>query len=108
MFDTHGCVAEYFTTKSAGAAFAVVMNAYHGICGSNTPTDGASEHPNRGFWDAVFNPHLLPDGVYRYYGAANQYSKHRNIFRLDEPWMRWCLYESNLFGHPSLPIPAAP
>jgi hypothetical protein len=104
-FDTAECLAEAFTTKNACGAFAVIMNARWGW-GAMESTD-PSQCYHRWFWDAAFytdpdHPDPDPPGTGCTYGAANQYSKEKNIFRFAAPadpappwWkeqfcMRWC------------------
>jgi len=102
-FDTGDCIAEYFTAKTAHGAFAVVMNARYGW-GEFASTDGPSQRFHRYFWDGVFNQEV--EEKY-YYGPANQYAKEMNIPRIGEECMRWCYYETNLLGDPSLVIKGA-
>jgi hypothetical protein len=93
-FDGTECWAETMNIKTDHGAFALVMNARYGWGDWNT-TDGPSQRFNREFWDAVFgeaSPEL---------GRANQDSKEDNLYRVNEPCMRWCTYELNLFGDPS-------
>ena len=99
-FDTGDCIAEYFTAKTAHGAFAVVMNARYGW-GEYSSTDGPSQRFHRYFWDGVFDETV--EDMY-YYGAANQYAKEMNIPRIGEECMRWCYYETNLLGDPSLVV----
>jgi hypothetical protein len=99
-FDGYECIAEYFTTKTSHGAFAVIMNARYGW-GEFDSTDGPSQRFHRWFWDGVFNPDV--DERY-YYGAANQYSKEMNIPRLEDDCTRYCFYELNLLGDPSVEI----
>jgi len=91
----HDCIAEYLTVKTEGAAFAGIMNARYGwgVVGS---TDGASQRYHREFWDAVFGENITE------IGKANQDSKEDNIYRINHAVMRWCYYQLNLFGDPSL------
>ena len=98
-FDTNECFAEVVTTMEEGA-FAVVMNARYGW-GAHNSTDGASQHYDRQFWDALFSEGIT--GL----GKMNQDSKEDNSNRLNESCMRWCYYELNLFGDPELAIKAS-
>jgi len=91
------CWAEYMNIKTDHGAFAVIMNARYGW-GELNSTDGASQRFNREFWDAIFSsaegkPEL---------GRANHDSKEDNLYRINEDYMRWCYYELNLFGDPSV------
>jgi hypothetical protein len=98
--DGTDCWAETINIKTDHGAFAVVMNARYGW-GENNSTDGASQRYNREFWDAVFGEGM-PE-----LGKANQDSKEDNLYRVNEPAMRWCTYELNLFGDPSTIIKGA-
>lgn len=95
--DGTDCWAEYMNIKIDYGAFAVVMNARYGF-GEFSSTDGASERFNREFWDAVFNPN---EG-FAQIGPANSDSKEDNIYRINDDCMRWCYYELNLFGDPTI------
>jgi hypothetical protein len=94
-FDYSDCIAEHWTVKTDHAAFAVIMNARYGwyVQGS---TDGASQRFHREFWDAIFGEDI-PE-----IGKANQDSKEDNIYRINGACMRWCYYQTNLFGDPTL------
>lgn len=104
--DSTGCMAEYFTVDYAHGAFAAVMNARYGWGRARTacPTDGPSHRFNREFWDAVFNPAENK----RELGRANRDSKEDNLYRIDEPAMRWCYYQLNLFGDPTVAVQEPP
>ena len=96
-FDDTECWAETINIKTDHGAFAVIMNARYGF-GTYNSTDGPSQRFNREFWDAVFNPaEGLPE-----LGRANQDSKEDNLYRVNEDCMRWCTYELNLFGDPTV------
>jgi len=95
------CWAEYATVKTEYGAFAAIMNSRSGIAGSNT-TDGASHRYNREFWDAVFSPQENRNT----YGRAIADAKEDNLYRINELWMRYCYYEINLLGDPSLKVGA--
>ncbi|MCU0304142.1 MAG: C25 family cysteine peptidase [Thermoanaerobaculales bacterium] len=86
--------AETMNLKTDHGAFALVMNARYGW-GEFNSTDGASQRFNREFWDAVFGE-ATPE-----LGKANQDSKEDNLYRINDPAMRWCAYELNVFGDPS-------
>jgi len=94
-FDVNDCIAESFVVKTDSAAFAVIMNARYGwgVVGS---TDGANQRFHRQFWDALFSEGMVSLGM------ANQDSKEDNLHRIFGNCMRWCHYELNLFGDPSL------
>jgi hypothetical protein len=94
-FDGTDCWAEYMHIKTDSGGFAVIMNARYGW-GQYNSTDGPSQWFNRQFWDAVYGEGLMEAG------PANQDSKEDNIHRINEPCGRWCYYELNLFGDPTL------
>lgn len=92
---SYDCIAEYFTVKTDRAAFAVIMNARYGW-GVKGDTDGASQRFHREFWDAIFSEDILE------IGKANQDSKEDTIPYINRACMRWCYYQLNLFGDPTL------
>jgi hypothetical protein len=101
-FDDAECWAEYMGIKTDYGAWAVIMNARYGW-GASYSTDGASQRFNREFWDAVFNSaEGMPE-----IGRANGDSKEDNLYRINEDCMRWCYYEINLFGDPTVSIRGA-
>jgi PKD repeat protein len=96
-FDTDTCIGEYFTTNADNAAFASVFNSRYGWGRLNTK-DGQSGRFNREFWDAVFGEH------YSQLGDIFADQKHDLSHRITEPCMRWCYYEINLFGDPTVSL----
>jgi len=64
--------------------------------GSPGSTNGPSQRYHRYFWDAVFGEDITV------IGKANQDSKEENLKKINGQCMRWCYYEMNLFGDPSL------
>jgi len=98
-FDGMDCWAEYMTVKTDHGAFALVMNARQGW-GTFTTTDGPSQRYNREFWDAVYNPMEGKPEL----GRAHHDSKEDNLYRINEACMRWCYYETTLFGDPTVII----
>ena len=98
----HDCFAEYMTVNSSHGAVAAIMNAHYGW-GVRGDTDGPSQRFDREFWDALF----AEDERKVTLGKANQDSKEDNLYRIDEPCMRWCYYELNLFGDPALAVKGA-
>jgi hypothetical protein len=96
-FDDGDCMAEYFTVKTTHAAFAAIMCARYGW-GTPGGTNGPSQYFNRFFWDAVFGENITS------IGKANQDSKEENLKRIYGDCMRWCYYEMNLFGDPTLTL----
>jgi hypothetical protein len=94
-FDNGDCIAEYFTVKTPRAAFAVVMNARYGWFWSYS-TDGDSQRFHRQFWDAIFGENI------KEIGRANHDSKEDNLPIIGRSCIRWCYYQTNLFGDPAL------
>ncbi len=93
--DGYDCIAEHFTVKTEHAAVMVIMNARYGWFWSYS-TDGDSQRFNRELWDAVFAEDM-PE-----VGRANQDSKEDNIPIITRSCIRWCYYQLNLFGDPTL------
>jgi hypothetical protein len=89
------CIAEYFTVKNTNGAFAGIWNARYGFFWSYS-TDGDSQRYHRQFWDAVFGENI------KEMGRANHDSKEDNLFLIQRSCMRWCYYETNLFGDPAV------
>ena len=89
------CIAEHFTIKTDHGAFAVVANARYGF-GASGSTDGANQRYHRQFIDAIFGEGLIQ------LGRANQDSKEDNLYRIHQSAMRWCYYEINLLGDPTI------
>lgn len=96
-FDGTDCWAETINIKTDAGAFAVIMNARYGW-GTSNSTDGPSQRFNREFWDAIFNASEAKPRI----GPANHDSKEDNLYRISDDCMRWCYYEINLFGDPTL------
>ncbi len=96
-FDYSDCIAEHFTVKTTHAAFAGIWNARYGFFWSYS-TDGDSQRLHRQFWDAIFGE-MIPE-----IGRANHDSKEDNLPIIGRSCIRWCYYETNLFGDPSLQI----
>jgi hypothetical protein len=96
-FDNADCWAEYMNIKTDNGGFAVIMNARYGF-GEYNSTDGPSQRFNRELWDAVYG-----EGIPEL-GRANQDSKEDNLYRINQECMRWCTYEINLFGDPTLRV----
>ena len=94
-FDGTDCWAETANIKTDHAAFGVVMNARYGW-GQYESTDGPSQRFNREFWDAVYGEGMME------MGRANQDSKEDNLYRINDECGRWCYYELNLFGDPTV------
>jgi len=105
-FDECDCFAEYLTVKSSHGAFATIMNSRYGW-GKFNSTDGPSQRFAREFFDAIFNEGVR-DPIKTRLGVANQDSKEDNLWRINEPCMRWCYYELNLFGDPQISLKPVP
>ena len=88
------CIAEHLTTSTRSGMFAVVFNSRYGW-GMPNSTDGPSQRYNREFWNAFFGDNNL------HLGKMNTYSHQKNLWRINEPCMRWCYYELNLLGDPA-------
>jgi Peptidase family C25/Propeptide_C25 len=93
--DGGDCIAEYFTVKNTHGAFAGIWNARYGFFWSYS-TDGDSQRYHRQLWDAVFGENI------KEIGRANHDSKEDNLFLIQRSCMRWCYYETNLFGDPAV------
>lgn len=91
----YDCIAEHFTIKTDHGAFAVIANARYGY-GASGSTDGANQRYHRQFIDAIFGEGILQ------LGRANQDSKEDNLPRINQQVMRWCYYEINLLGDPTI------
>ena len=89
------CIAEHFTVKTDTGAFAGIWNARYGWFWSES-TDGDSQRFHRQFWDAVFGEQIPQ------IGRANSDSKEDNLAIINRSCIRWCYYQLNLFGDPSL------
>jgi len=96
-FDEEDCIAEHFTVKTTYGAFAGIWNARYGWFWSYS-TDGDSQRFHREFWDAIFGEGM-PE-----IGKANHDSKEDNIPIIGRSMIRWCFYQTNLFGDPSINI----
>jgi len=94
-FDNDDCFAEYMTIKTENGAFAGIWNARYGWFWAYS-TDGDSQRFAREFWDAVFDENISE------IRKANQDSKEDNLYLIGRSCIRWCYYELNLFGDPTL------
>ena len=94
-FDNDDCFAEHMTVKTENGAFAGIWNARYGWFWAYS-TDGDSQRFAREFWDAVFDENISE------ISKANQDSKEDNLYLIRRSCMRWCYYELNLFGDPTL------
>jgi len=94
-FDMGDCIAEHFTVKTTHAAFAGVLNARYGwyIPGSD---NGLSQMYHRTFVSGLLKKN---QGTI---GKTNHYSKEYYAAMINQNGMRWCYYQTNLFGDPTL------
>lgn len=91
------CILEAFTTI-AHAAVAYVGNSRYGW-GNYSTTNGPSQHFDRQFFDALFDEGITT------LGWMNQDSKEDNAWMVvGDNIIRWCYYELNLFGDPTLDV----
>ncbi len=97
-YGSEDCFAEKFTTLETGLV-ATIMNSRYGW-GQHNSTDGASQYFDREFFDAIFGENITAIGI------ANDKSKEDNIGNLSshQGAIRWCAYQLNLFGDPSMDI----
>ena len=94
-FDEDACILERMTNLSTGYA-AFIGNSRYGWY-SPGQTSGPSQLFDREFFDAIFGEEI------RELAAANNDSKHDLVsWANSQGTMRWCYYELNLFGDPSL------
>lgn len=94
-FDQGDCIGEHFTVKTQHAAFAGVFNARYGWYSPGS-ANGLSQKFHRSFVKGLFEEEL---GTI---GRTNHYSKEYYISSINQNGMRWCFYQTNLFGDPSL------
>lgn len=87
-------ICEYFTTVEE-AAVAFVGNSRYGY-GEHNSTNGSSQYFDRQFFDAVFG-----EEIYRI-GACNDDSKVDNIPFITYGANRWCYYQLNVMGDPTI------
>ncbi len=90
------CFSEKITTLET-ADVATIGNSRYGW-GAHSSTDGASQYFDRQFFDAIFGEDITEIGI------ANADSKEDNVPFINGSAIRWCFYELNLFGDPSMDI----
>ncbi len=96
-YSEEDCFAEKITTIETGDV-ACIGNSRYGW-GNLDNTDGPSQFFDRLFFDAIFGQGITA------IGDANNYSKESNVSFIElDPVKRWCDYEINLFGDPSMDI----
>jgi hypothetical protein len=91
------CIAEILTAELEYGAYACILNARYGL-GSEDTIESPSGALDESFLKALFTENI------RELGPANHYSKEDNVWRIDENGIRWCFYQTNLFGDPHLSI----
>lgn len=96
-YQTFDCIAEILTCEIPYGAFACILNARYGL-GSEDTLESPSGAYDESFYRALFEENLQE------LGAASHYSKEYHINRIDENGMRWCYYQTNLFGDPQLRV----
>lgn len=94
---TDDCITESFTAKLSNGFVAYCANSRYGW-GSGGNTNGASQHFHREFVDATFG-----EGI-SIIGKTNLDSKEDVVPWMEAGVMRWCYYEINLFGDPTMDI----
>ncbi|MBT7469723.1 MAG: hypothetical protein HN692_04870, partial [Candidatus Cloacimonetes bacterium] len=91
------CFAEKFTQLETGEV-AFICNSRYGW-GQYDSTNGPSQFFDRQFFDAIFAEDIT------LIGEANGDSKADNVAYINtDQVVRWCAYELNLFGDPSMDI----
>ncbi len=96
-FEYSDCLAEVLMNNSNGGCVGVIMNSRYGW--GTPPIMGPSEKLSVRFYDFLFLRDSIEIGKAHsrskdYYQASAQAN---NVYR-------WCVYELNLFGNPSLPL----
>ena len=96
-FDNNDCFGEVITTLETGE-IAFIGNSREGWGSSST--NASSQHFDREFFDAIFG-----ESIYKL-GEINQDSKESwaPYLSINPPTMRWCYYEINILGDPTLDI----
>jgi hypothetical protein len=93
---TSDCIGESFTTIH-NSAFAYIGNSRYGW-GSTNNTNGASQYFDRQFFDAIFG-----ENIYKLGWVLND-SKEDVIPWINVEIMRWCYYEVNILGDPTIDL----
>ena len=95
-YNSGDCFAEGITTM-ATAEVATVANSRYGWYMPGG-TNASSQHLDRQFFDAIFGEDIF------HIGYVNADSKEDNAAYAGNAYFRWSLYETNLFGDPSMDI----
>ncbi len=93
----YDCIAEILTSELEYGAYACILNARFGL-GSEDSIESPSGALDESFIKAIFSENI------KELGPASHYSKEDNVWRIDENGIRWCFYQTNLFGDPQLNI----
>jgi hypothetical protein len=97
-FDVTDCWGEYVTTILPDGAFACIANARLGLGSRST------RHPvhvfNREFWDAIYSADEGKSQI----GWAISDARADHAYHINDPAIRWTVYETTLFGDPALAI----
>jgi hypothetical protein len=98
QFDLTDCWAEHVTTILPTGAFGCVANSRLGLGSRST------RHPvhifNREFWDAVYRAEEAKPQI----GWAISDARADHAYHVNDPGVRWTLYEITLFGDPAIAI----
>lgn len=96
-FGIEDCFAEQITNL-ATAEVAAIANGRYGWY-EPSGTNGASQFFDRQFFDAIFGENIF------LIGDVNSDSKEDNVSYINSDGViRWCAYETNLFGDPTMDI----
>ena len=96
-YGTSDCFAEKFTTIATGEV-ASIANSRYGWYAPGA-TNSSSQYHDRQFFDAIFGENITQVGF------VNADAKEDNAsFFAGDIYMRWVVYETNLFGDPSMDI----
>lgn len=96
-YGTSDCFAEKFTTIATGEV-ASIANSRYGWYAPGA-TNSSSQYHDRQFFDAIFGEDITQIGF------VNADAKEDNAsFFAGDMYMRWVVYETNLFGDPSMDI----
>ena len=96
-FDGYDCIAEELFNCRTGGCVANMFNSRYGY--GYPPGFGPSE-----MLDLEFYRFLVNGDEYRFGTLAAMCKDHFQSLAMGQEVWRWCVYELNLFGDPSLPI----
>ncbi|MEM0466577.1 MAG: C25 family cysteine peptidase [Candidatus Thermoplasmatota archaeon] len=94
--DLGDCIAEHFTVKTQHAAVAGVWNSRYGWYTPGQVINGPSHKYHQSFVKGLLQQNKTA------FGEANHYSKEYLVNYINHNAMRWCYYETNLFGDPAV------